>query len=108
MPDFKTTSARACALRLQLKRDLGVYYGYNDFMLEALLSLFSPAEAVELMEANEVSEYQGGWGGGGGLVVMLEVPNSPSLVRDGEGLCSVQGLRCVIQPGLGSVAQGSR
>ncbi len=38
----------------QLKRDLAHYYGYNAFMLEQLLALFSPAEAVELMEANEV------------------------------------------------------
>eukprot|EP00199_Chlamydomonas_sp_CCMP681_P001562 CAMPEP_0119113092 /NCGR_PEP_ID=MMETSP1180-20130426/42782_1 /TAXON_ID=3052 ORGANISM="Chlamydomonas cf sp, Strain CCMP681" /NCGR_SAMPLE_ID=MMETSP1180 /ASSEMBLY_ACC=CAM_ASM_000741 /LENGTH=923 /DNA_ID=CAMNT_0007100949 /DNA_START=9 /DNA_END=2780 /DNA_ORIENTATION=- len=39
----------------RLKRDLAAYYGYNDFMLEALLSLFAPGEAVELMEANEVA-----------------------------------------------------
>jgi ribosomal RNA methyltransferase Nop2 len=37
----------------QLKADLATYYGYNDFMLEALLNMFTPAEAVELMEANE-------------------------------------------------------
>lgn len=39
---------------LQLKRDLGVYYGYNAFLLEQLLGLFPPAEAVEFMEACEV------------------------------------------------------
>ncbi len=39
---------------MQLRKDLATYYGYNDYMLEALLSLFSPGEAVELMEANEV------------------------------------------------------
>ena len=38
----------------QLKRDLATYYGYNDFMLDALLNLFSVGEALELMEANEV------------------------------------------------------
>ena len=38
---------------LQLKKDLATYYGYNDFMLGALLSLFPPEEAVELMSANE-------------------------------------------------------
>ena len=38
----------------QLKRDLHLYYGYNDFMLEAILNLFTVAEAIELMEANEV------------------------------------------------------
>ncbi|KAL6761124.1 NOL1/NOP2/sun family-domain-containing protein [Haematococcus lacustris] len=37
-----------------LRRDLAAYYGYNEFLLDALLALFSPAEAVELMEANEV------------------------------------------------------
>lgn len=31
-----------------------MYYGYNDFMLEAILNLFTVAEAVEFMEANEV------------------------------------------------------
>jgi len=39
---------------LQLKRDLSSYYGYNDFMLETILSLFPPAETLELLEANEV------------------------------------------------------
>ncbi|GAX84828.1 hypothetical protein CEUSTIGMA_g12249.t1 [Chlamydomonas eustigma] len=38
----------------QLKRDLNLYYGYNDFMLEAILNLFTVAEAIEFMEANEV------------------------------------------------------
>jgi ribosomal RNA methyltransferase Nop2 len=36
-----------------LKSDLSTYYGYNAFMLDALLNMFTPAEAVELMEANE-------------------------------------------------------
>ena len=38
---------------MQLKKDLALYYGYNDFMLSALLALFPPEEAVELMAANE-------------------------------------------------------
>ena len=38
---------------LQLKKDLETYYSYNRFMLEAILSLFTPAEALELIEANE-------------------------------------------------------
>jgi ribosomal RNA methyltransferase Nop2 len=29
------------------------YYGYNRFMLETLLGMFSVAEALELIEANE-------------------------------------------------------
>ena len=37
----------------QLKRDLATYYGYNDYMLDCLLSLFAPEEAVELIAANE-------------------------------------------------------
>ncbi|GIL59825.1 hypothetical protein Vafri_14549 [Volvox africanus] len=39
---------------LQLKRDLATYYGYNDFMVDMYLNMFSVAEALELMEANEV------------------------------------------------------
>lgn len=38
---------------LQLKKDLGVYYGYNRFMIDTFLSLFTIAEALELIEANE-------------------------------------------------------
>ena len=41
----------------QLKRDLATYYGYNDFMLEQILALFPPSEAIELMEANEVRTF---------------------------------------------------
>jgi 25S rRNA (cytosine2870-C5)-methyltransferase len=37
----------------QLKRDMCGYYGYNDYMAGVLLSLFAPAEAVELAEACE-------------------------------------------------------
>lgn len=37
----------------RLKRDLTTYYGYNEFLLDELLSLFNVAEAVELMEAFE-------------------------------------------------------
>jgi ribosomal RNA methyltransferase Nop2 len=38
----------------QLKRDICTYYGYNDFMVDALLDLFTVAEALELIEACEV------------------------------------------------------
>lgn len=38
----------------QLKRDVAAYYGYNDFMVNAIFNLFAPVEAVELIEANEV------------------------------------------------------
>ncbi|PNW82090.1 hypothetical protein CHLRE_06g273413v5 [Chlamydomonas reinhardtii] len=38
----------------QLKRDLATYYGYNEFMIDMYLNMFSVAEALELMEANEV------------------------------------------------------
>lgn len=36
----------------QLKRDCMTYYGYNKFLMETILQLFAPAEAVELLEAN--------------------------------------------------------
>ena len=38
----------------QLKRDICTYYGYNDFMIDALMDLFTTAEALELIEACEV------------------------------------------------------
>lgn len=38
----------------QLKRDLATYYGYNEFMVDALLAMFSVGEALELIEAQEV------------------------------------------------------
>lgn len=38
----------------QLRRDLATYYGYNAFLVDALLNLFTVAEAVELIEACEV------------------------------------------------------
>lgn len=38
---------------MQLKKDLEQYYGYNRFMLDKFLSLFTVAEALELIEANE-------------------------------------------------------
>lgn len=37
----------------QLKKDLETYYSYNRFMVDTLLSLFTTAEALELIEANE-------------------------------------------------------
>lgn len=38
----------------QLRRDIMTYYGYNDFMTDVYLTMFAPAEALELIEANEV------------------------------------------------------
>ena len=37
----------------QLRRDLAYYYGYNKFLVGQILRLFSPAETVEFLEANE-------------------------------------------------------
>eukprot|EP00210_Caulerpa_lentillifera_P007527 g7192.t1 len=37
----------------QLKRDVKVYYGYNDFMVGLLFAYFSPEEALEFIEASE-------------------------------------------------------
>lgn len=45
----------------QLKADLGTYYGYNSYMLEQLLALFAPGEALELMEACETPRPVSGW-----------------------------------------------
>ena len=42
------------ALYVQLRRDIATYFGYNEFMTAAVLDLFSPAEALEFLEANEV------------------------------------------------------
>jgi ribosomal RNA methyltransferase Nop2 len=38
----------------QLSQDLALYYGYSDFLIEKFGHLFSPAELVEFLEANEV------------------------------------------------------
>ena len=38
----------------QLKKDLATYYGYNDFMLDTLLGMFSVPEAIACIEANEL------------------------------------------------------
>lgn len=36
----------------QLLKDCMTYYEYNKFLMEAIMQLFPPAEAVELLEAN--------------------------------------------------------
>lgn len=38
----------------QLKRDVCTYYGYNQFMVDTLMAMFSVGEALELIEAQEV------------------------------------------------------
>ncbi len=38
----------------QLRRDICTYYGYNTFLVDAILNLFTVAEALELIEACEV------------------------------------------------------
>lgn len=38
----------------QLRKDIQTYYGYNDFLADVYLNMFPPAEALELVEANEV------------------------------------------------------
>ncbi|KAJ2962657.1 hypothetical protein NQZ79_g2196 [Umbelopsis isabellina] len=38
----------------RLLKDIATYYGYSDFLAEKLFNLFSPAEAIEFFEANEV------------------------------------------------------
>jgi len=38
-----------------LKIDLSYYYGYLPILIEKILQLFSPAEAVEYLDANEIS-----------------------------------------------------
>ncbi|CAG8808251.1 12041_t:CDS:2, partial [Cetraspora pellucida] len=39
----------------QLIKDMAIYYGYSEFLLEKLFHLFSISEAVEFFEANEIS-----------------------------------------------------
>lgn len=39
----------------QLLNDIASYYGYTRFLAEKLFNLFSPAEAIEFFEANEVA-----------------------------------------------------
>ena len=38
----------------QLLKDLALYYGYSEFMIEKVFHLFSVAECIEFLEANEV------------------------------------------------------
>jgi ribosomal RNA methyltransferase Nop2 len=37
----------------QIQRDLRLVYGYNEYLLGLLWDMFSPAEVVELLDANE-------------------------------------------------------
>eukprot|EP00271_Cylindrocystis_brebissonii_P004120 TRINITY_DN1559_c0_g2_i4.p1 TRINITY_DN1559_c0_g2~~TRINITY_DN1559_c0_g2_i4.p1 ORF type:complete len:723 (-),score=239.10 TRINITY_DN1559_c0_g2_i4:356-2524(-) len=37
----------------QLKADLATLYGYNDFLLDMFLQMFSPEETVQFLESNE-------------------------------------------------------
>ncbi|KAJ2359348.1 rRNA (cytosine-C5-)-methyltransferase nop2 [Coemansia erecta] len=39
----------------QLQRDMCFYYGYNEYLMEKLLQLFTVNEAVEFFEANEIA-----------------------------------------------------
>ncbi len=39
--------------RVQLKKDIREYYGYNGFMVDTMLGMFTVLEALELIEANE-------------------------------------------------------
>ncbi|KAH9383819.1 hypothetical protein HPB48_025589 [Haemaphysalis longicornis] len=38
-----------------LKQDLCEYYSYNEFLMQKFMDLFSPAELIEFLEANEVN-----------------------------------------------------
>jgi ribosomal RNA methyltransferase Nop2 len=38
----------------QMLKDLAFYYGYNEFLIQLLWNLFTPSEAIEFFEANEV------------------------------------------------------
>ena len=38
---------------VQLKKDIREYYGYNGFMVDTMLGMFTVPEALELIEANE-------------------------------------------------------
>jgi ribosomal RNA methyltransferase Nop2 len=39
----------------QLKKDIAIYYGYNEFLVDKLFYLFPISEAIEFFEASEVS-----------------------------------------------------
>lgn len=59
LPPNPPTPPHHPAPPLQLKRDLATYYGYNEFMVDALLAMFSVGEALELIEAQEVRARAG-------------------------------------------------
>lgn len=51
LPLFTMFSSRL--YHVQLKKDIREYYGYNGFMVDTMLGMFTVAEALELIEANE-------------------------------------------------------
>jgi ribosomal RNA methyltransferase Nop2 len=55
VPVYPTIDWRVWLSPLQerLKADLMTYYGYNEFMIDTYLDMFSVAEAIELLEAND-------------------------------------------------------
>ncbi|KAI8840214.1 NOL1/NOP2/sun family-domain-containing protein [Chytridium lagenaria] len=66
----------------QLLKDLALYYGYNEYLMEKLFHLFTVSEAIEFFEANEVqpaSSY---------LPVMALAPQEGERVLD---MCSAPG-----------------
>lgn len=58
LEDFKTLAEEGRSRTEyveQLLDDIAEYYGYSRYLAEKLYNLFSPAEAIEFFEANEVS-----------------------------------------------------
>ncbi|ANB13778.1 Ncl1p [Sugiyamaella lignohabitans] len=58
LEDFKTLAEEGRSRSEytdQLLDDIAAYYGYSRYLAEKLFNLFSPAEAIEFFEANEVA-----------------------------------------------------